>query len=67
MERVGLMTVGEAAELLRVSPARAYELIRTEVLRPPVVVRLGRQLRINADELNLWLRDGGSGLDAQAA
>jgi len=67
MERVGLMTVGEAAELLRVSLPRAYELIRTEVLRPPVVVRLGRQLRINGDELDLWLRNGGSGSGAQAA
>ena len=58
----GLITVPEAADLLRVSPARAYELVRTGVLPPGVGVRLGRQVRIDREKLESWLAEGGRGL-----
>jgi len=58
-----LLTVPEAAELLRVKPARGYELARTG--RIPIV-RLGRQVRVDAGRLAALIRDGGFGLPGES-
>jgi putative molybdopterin biosynthesis protein len=52
-----LLCVPEVAEQLRVSREGAYELCR-EGLLP--AVRLGRQVRIDPDELRAWIQSGGS-------
>lgn len=54
-----LLTMTEAAALLSVSVARAYELARTDVIP---VVRLGRQVRVNEAALHAWIAAGGAAL-----
>jgi len=51
-----LLTAKEVAELLRVPVPRVYALGRLRVLP---VVRVGRQVRFDADRLAKWIRDGG--------
>ena len=51
-----LLTIPEVARVLRVPPARAYNLAR-EGLIP--TVRVGRQVRVDRDALQEWIRDGG--------
>jgi excisionase family DNA binding protein len=51
-----LLTIPEVSDLLRVPPARAYELARQGVLP---VVRLGRQVRVSEPALQRWIEDGG--------
>ena len=53
-------TIAEVAAMLRVRPARVYELIRLDVL--PGVVRVGRQIRIDAVALDAWIAAGGYAL-----
>ncbi len=55
--RKKLLRVDEVAEVLSVSLARAYELIRCGHLP---AVRLGRQLRVDEDTLLDWIECGGS-------
>ena len=50
------------AEILGVSEQRVYELVRTGILPPGVVVRLGRQVRIDEDALREWIAAGGQSL-----
>lgn len=57
-----LYTVPEAAQVLRVTPARLYALIRARVLPAGVAVRLARQVRIRSEALDEWMRQGGRGL-----
>jgi excisionase family DNA binding protein len=57
-----LGTGKRAAEILVVSQSRFYELVRTHVLPPGVVVRLGRQIRVDEDALEAWIRAGGQAL-----
>lgn len=59
---MNLITVREAAQELKVSSWRIYDLIRRGLLPPGVVVRLGRQLRIDRDALERWVAAGGQGL-----
>jgi excisionase family DNA binding protein len=54
-----LLTIQEAAALLRVSCPRAYELARSGVLP---AVRLGRQIRIDPVQLRTWIAQGGRAL-----
>ena len=51
-----MLTAREVAGLLRVPTARAYELAREGVLP---CVRLGRQVRFDADALRRWIARGG--------
>ncbi len=55
-DKIRLLTITEAAEALRVSRARAYELVRLNLVPS---VRLGRQIRIDADRLREHLNGGG--------
>lgn len=54
-----LLTAAEVAEILAVTPARVYELVRQDVLPH---VRLGRQVRIDPDRLEEWIAAGGQAL-----
>jgi predicted DNA-binding transcriptional regulator AlpA len=56
-----LLTVREGADVLRVKPARAYQLIRENAFPPGVVVRIGsKQLRFSEDGLRAWIASGGN-------
>jgi excisionase family DNA binding protein len=55
-DSVKCLLPSEVAEILRVSRARVYELIRTGRLP---AIRLGRQVRICEDKLNNLLNAGG--------
>jgi len=52
-----LLPIPAVAEILDVSPWRAYELARLGILP---VVRLGRQIRVDPDALDRFIRSGGS-------
>ena len=57
-----LETVQWAAEVLNVSPQRIYEMVRIGILPPGVAIRLGRQVRIDAERLMSWAASGGQAL-----
>jgi excisionase family DNA binding protein len=57
LEFAPLITIDEAAVILRVKKARAYELARQGVLP---VVRLGRQVRVDPRRLHAFLHAGGA-------
>ncbi len=52
-----LLTAPQVAARLRVPLHRAYELIREH--RIPAV-RIGRQVRVDPDALELWIKSGGT-------
>lgn len=54
-----LMTVAEAADVLGVSDARLYELIRQGIIPS---VALGRQRRISSASLQAFIESGGQAL-----
>ena len=58
---INLLTVPEAAELLRLSPATVYDKVEAGEL---AAVRLGSgsrpRIRIDADELRRYVRGGGA-------
>lgn len=58
-----LVGVRAAAQALGVSTPRVYDMIRVGILPPGVAVRLGRELRIDADRLESWVSAGGQALD----
>lgn len=57
-----LMSAKETAEFMGISKDRVLTLARENVLPPGVVVRLGRQVRFNADKLAEWIDTGGQAL-----
>jgi hypothetical protein len=57
-----LITLADAAQRLCVSYDRACEMARTGILPPGVVVRLGRQIRVNPDALDAFITSGGQAL-----
>ena len=55
-----LLTVAEACQRqLHISPQRGYQMAREGILPPGVVVRLGRQIRLNEAKLEDWIASGG--------
>lgn len=54
--REPLLTIAELSHILRVTPSRAYGLIRGGVITP---VRLGRQIRIQPEIVKTLLAEGG--------
>jgi excisionase family DNA binding protein len=54
-----LMTIADAADVLGIQPARAYELARLRILP---VVRLGRQVRVDPKRLEEFITSGGQSL-----
>jgi excisionase family DNA binding protein len=49
-----LITVKEAADLLKVKPQWVYRMMRSDGLP---CIRLGRQVRIDEDSLEKWLAE----------
>lgn len=54
-----LLTVKSVSEVLGVSEARVYDLIREGILP---ACRLGRQVRVSEDVLREWIENGGQAL-----
>ena len=54
-----LMKVNDVADVLGVSEARVYELVREEILPG---VRLGRSVRVSKSELERFVAAGGKSL-----
>jgi len=59
-EDAALMTVAEAAEILKLKKWRVYELCRQDAI--PGVVRIGRQIRIQRTKLAAFIEGGGARL-----
>ena len=55
-----LITVKEAADLLKVKPQWVYRMMRSDGLP---CIRLGRQVRIEEDSLERWLAEHRSDAD----
>lgn len=53
------MTVPEVATVLGISIERTYSLARVGILP---VVRLGRQIRLDPEQLDYWISQGGQSL-----
>lgn len=60
MENTKFLTAKEAASIIRTSEPMVFEWVRNGTLTAPVVSRIGRKILINADELETWLRNGGT-------
>ena len=54
-----LLTLEQTARVLTVTYSRAAELARQGVIP---VVRIGRQIRVNPDDLNQFIANGGKAL-----
>lgn len=54
-----LLTVETVAARLGVTTARGYELVREHIIPS---VRLGRQIRVDPDQLEEFIRSGGQSL-----
>lgn len=57
-----LESVGYASERIGVSIDRFYDLVRLGIIPAGVVVRIGRQIRINPTKLEQFIETGGRGL-----
>lgn len=57
--RGSLLTVSDVAERLGIRPDRVYTLIREQLLP---CVKLGRQVRVDATQLEAWIASGGQAL-----
>ena len=62
MDQKRLRKLDVVVERFGVTMARAYALVREGLLPPGVVVRIGRQVRIDPDALDQFIAAGGSGL-----
>ena len=51
-----LLTIPQVAAILNVTTARVYEMTRSGLLP---VVRLGRQVRVDQEQLRDWIDQGG--------
>lgn len=56
-----LLTAAEIGEVLRLKPARIYELVRSGTLP---CVHLGRQIRFDPIRIQEWIDSGGQALSA---
>jgi len=56
-----LETIEYLAGVLNIQLGHAYSLIRNGIIGPPVVVHVGRQVRVNPQELEIWISNGGNG------
>lgn len=54
-----LQRIPKLAEVLDVTVPRAYELARVGFFPTGVIVRIGRQVRVNEDALRAWIASGG--------
>jgi putative molybdopterin biosynthesis protein len=59
-----LLRIPEVAQMLAVSPQRAYELARKDLLP---VVRVGRQVRVDQRRLEEWIANGGGAVEGRCS
>lgn len=57
-----LLTLQNTADILNVKYPRVAEMVRTGTIPDTCIVRLGRQIRINPDALEQFVRNGGKAL-----
>ena len=57
-----VVSAKDVARALVISEARVYEIARKRLLPEACIIRIGRQIRFNLDEVELWARSGGSTL-----
>jgi hypothetical protein len=57
-----LLTLQKTADILGVKYARVAEMVRTGFFPDGCVVRLGRQIRVDSEALEQFLRNGGKAL-----
>jgi hypothetical protein len=62
MNQKTLECVEYLAQRLNITEQRAYQVVREGLLPQGVVVRLGRQIRIDPERLENFIRDGGKSL-----
>lgn len=55
-----LLTLPQTAKILQVSYPRIGQMVRTRMLPDECIVRLGRQIRIDPDALEQFLKSGGA-------
>ncbi len=60
---MALEKIDHVEKTLNISKDHAHKLVREGVIAPPVVVRVGGSVRINAAELEKWIAGGGAGYD----
>ena len=60
MENTEFITAKQAAEKLMTSEAQVFEWVRNGTITAQVAARINRKILINADELEIWLRNGGT-------
>lgn len=58
MERM-MMTLPEVAHILGITKERAYAIARSGLLP---TVQIGRQIRVDRQQLNIWIENGGKSL-----
>lgn len=58
-----LLTLQQTATILAVKYPRVAEMVRTGTLPAECIVRLGRQIRVNPEALDQFLRNGGRALE----
>jgi len=51
-----LLTIAEAAEWLSLSPSYLYKLVETDGIP---VIRFGRTIRFDVEEIDAWLQEDG--------
>ena len=54
-----LQEIGYLAQRLNIPVKNAYNLIENQTIASPVIVRVGRKIRINVLELESWILNGG--------
>jgi len=57
-----LLKMTEVAAILNVKLDRVYQMAREGILPSGVIVRLGRQLRVDEERLHQFISDGGQAL-----
>lgn len=55
-----MLNAGETAEMLNLSKQRVWAMARDGLFPPGVIVRLGRQIRFERENLTAWVRAGGT-------
>jgi len=62
MSSNGLQPATYGAERLGIPVSRFYELVRQNILPPGVIIRLGRQIKVDPAKLEAFIGSGGQSL-----
>jgi len=55
-----LITIKEAAPIIGAHPQTVYDMVRDGTIPPGPLVRLGRRIRFNRDQLTQFIENGGT-------